>query len=93
MGNCSYGDTDNNTCYMGRKIMMEKEIQRKEEFEPLQAIGIFWSVFGILILIGIIFSKSNLGRIANGICGGILLLVGLFCYFKGTVNKKRRLKS
>ncbi|MCK4422128.1 hypothetical protein KAW18_12005 [candidate division WOR-3 bacterium] len=73
--------------------MAEKEISKKEDFEPLQTIGIFWSVFGILILIGILFSTSLLGKMANGICGGILLITGLSCYFRGTINKRRRLEK
>jgi uncharacterized membrane protein len=64
-----------------------------EEFEPLQAIGIFWIVFGVLILIGIFYSKTGIGKIANSVCGGVLLAVGLFSFFKGLINKKRRLEK
>ncbi|MBA7623811.1 hypothetical protein ES703_31210 [subsurface metagenome] len=73
--------------------MAEKKIHKKQEFEPLQAIGIFWIVFGVLVLIGIFYSQSGIGKIANGICGGILLVVGLFSFFKGVINKKRRLDN
>lgn len=73
--------------------MSEGKIHKVREFEPLQAIGIFWTSFGVLILIGILFSKTQIGRMTNGICGGILLAVGLFCYIKGRINKKKRLKN
>lgn len=67
--------------------------EKQEQFEPLQAIGLFWIMFGILILIAIFFTETGIGKLTNSICGGILLLVGLFCYFRGRANKIRRLKS
>lgn len=73
--------------------MAEEKTNKREEFEPLQAIGIFWIVFGVLVLIGIFYSRTGIGKIANGICGGVLLAVGLFSFFKGLINKKRRLEK
>ncbi len=73
--------------------MAEKKIHKEQEFEPLQAIGIFWIVFGVLVLIGIFYSQSGIGKIANGICGGILLIVGILSFLKGVINKKKRLES
>ena len=73
--------------------MEEERTYKKQEFEPLQAIGIFWMVFGILVLIGIFFSHTTLGKIANGVCGGILLIVGILSFLKGVINMKKRLES
>ncbi|MBN1576982.1 MAG: hypothetical protein JW913_10545 [Chitinispirillaceae bacterium] len=62
----------------------------KKTFDPLNAVGIFWMFFGILVLIGIFFSTSNLGRLMNGICGMILALTGLFAFMRGFRNRKRK---
>ena len=61
----------------------------KKIFEPLQAIGIFWSGFGVLILIGVFFSPENLGKVINGLAGTIFLLVGIGAFLKGAYNKKK----
>lgn len=71
----------------------EKKIHSKEEFEPLQAMGFFWMAFGILVLIGIFFTERGIGIITNVICGGLLLLIGVICYFRGKSNKKKRLSK
>ncbi len=62
---------------------------KKEIFEPLHAIGFFWSLFGIIILIGIFFSATNLGKITNGVCGAILLFSGIGAFLKGNYNKRK----
>jgi len=66
---------------------------KKEKFEPLHAIGLFWSLFGIMILIGIFFSATNLGKLTNGICGAILLFSGVGAFLKGTYNKRKSSKG
>lgn len=67
--------------------------EKQEQFEPLQAIGLFWIFFGILILIAVLFTETGIGKITNLICGGILLLVGLACFFRGKAKKNRRLEN
>ena len=62
---------------------------KKDVFEPLHAIGIFWSLFGIIVLIGIFFSATNLGKITNSICGAILLFSGIGAFLKGNYNRKK----
>ncbi len=65
----------------------------KEIFEPLLAIGLFWLFFGILISVGIFFSRTGLGKITNGICGAILLFSGMGAFLKGTYNKRKSSKG
>jgi uncharacterized membrane protein len=65
----------------------------KKAFEPLQAIGLFWGCFGIMVLLGIFFSETNLGKLTNGICGTILLLSGVGAFLKGNYNKKKNSQS
>lgn len=62
---------------------------KKKAFEPLHAIGLFWSLFGIMILIGIFFSATNLGKLTNGICGAILFFSGVGAFLKGNYNKRK----
>ena len=61
----------------------------KKTFEPLQAIGLFWGCFGILILMGIFFSETNMGKAINGICGAIFLLSGVGAFLKGVYNNSK----
>jgi len=61
----------------------------KEIFEPLHVIGLFWIFFGILISVGVFFSKTGLGKATNGVCGAILLLSGVGAFLKGTYNKRK----
>jgi hypothetical protein len=62
---------------------------KKKNFEPLHAIGLFWACFGILIIIGVFVSQTGLGKVTNGICGAILLFSGIGAFLKGTYNKKK----
>lgn len=68
-------------------------MEDKKIFEPLQAIGIFWAGFGVLILIGIFFSPENLGKAINGLAGTIFLLAGIGAFLKGAYNKKKTKKD
>lgn len=65
----------------------------KKTFEPLQAIGLFWGCFGILILMGILFSETNMGKLINGICGTIFLLSGVGAFLKGLYNNRKSSKD
>ena len=66
---------------------------KKQVFDPLNAVGIFWMFFGVLALIGIFFSTSNLGRVTNGVCGLILAVTGLIAFMRGVRNRKRKPSS
>ena len=63
---------------------------KKEIFEPLHAIGLFWTFFGIIVLLGVFISETNLGKLMNGICGAILLFSGVGAFLKGNYNKKKK---
>lgn len=67
----------------------------KKEFEPLQIMGIFWFLFGLIVLFATFFVKDTpdvpLSRgIITNITAGILLLgAGIFSILKGKFNKRR----
>ncbi|MBN1694474.1 hypothetical protein JW879_03625 [candidate division WOR-3 bacterium] len=67
--------------------------KKKETFEPLHAIGLFWIFFGIIISVGIFVSKTGLGKATNGICGAILFFSGVGAFLKGTYNKRKSPKG
>ncbi|MFQ5868201.1 MAG: hypothetical protein ACE5IT_09470 [bacterium] len=74
--------------------------ERKKEFEPLEIMGIFWLVFGIVVLVATFFVKSTpqvpliRGVVTNIIAGLLLLGAGVFSIVKGKINKRRKaLKS
>lgn len=68
----------------------------KQNFEPLTLMGIFWTVFGVLILVATFFiSETPLvphtrGIITNVIAGLILLLVGVFSVVRGRRKGKAK---
>ena len=72
---------------------------QKKEFEPLLIMGIFWFVFGIIILISTLFVKATpqvplvRGVITNIIAGLLLLGAGVGSILKGRANRKRRNKT
>lgn len=68
----------------------------KKDFEPLQIMGIFWFLFGLIVLFASFFVKDTadvplLRGIITNITAGILLLgAGIFSILKGKHNKRRK---
>ena len=68
----------------------------KKDFEPLEIMGLFWSAFGIVILIATFFVKATprvpimRGVITNIIAGVLLVGVGLFSIGKARANRRRQ---
>ena len=72
----------------------------KKEFEPLEIMGIFWLVFGFVILVSTFFVKGTpqvplvRGVVTKVIAGALLLGAGVLSIMKGKANKRRKkLKS
>lgn len=67
----------------------------EKKFEPLEVMGIFWLVFGIIVLISTIFVKATpqvpliRGVVTNIIAGLLLLVAGILSILKGKANKRR----
>ncbi len=68
----------------------------KKVFQPLEIIGIFWVVFGVIVLFATFFVKATPqvprlhGIVTNIIAGLLLLGIGLACVIKGRANKRKR---
>jgi uncharacterized membrane protein YczE len=66
-----------------------------QKFEPLQMMGIFWLVFGIIVLASSFFMEATpqvplvRGVVTNIIAGLLLLGAGVFCIVKARIKKKR----
>jgi putative Mn2+ efflux pump MntP len=63
---------------------------KKQEFEPLEIMGLFWTVFGIIIILAAYFPPTWVGKITNIIAGSLLLGIGLIALLKGRANKRKQ---
>ena len=76
--------------------------KEKKEFEVVELMGIFWTVFGVVVLCAMYWVRVppalkdqmnlTMARIVDAIAGGLLLIIGLACIFKGRTNKRKRLQ-
>jgi predicted metal-binding membrane protein len=77
----------------------KQEVETKKTFEPLEIMGIFWIVFGIIVLIATFFVRANplvpllRGVVTNIIAGVLLFGAGIACFLKGRANKLKKLKN
>ena len=68
-----------------------------QKFEPLQMMGIFWLVFGIIVLVASFFVEATSqvplvrGVVTNVIAALLLLGAGVLCIVKARIKKKSSL--
>ena len=68
----------------------------KKTFEPLKIVGVFWSVFGVVILFATFFVRATpqvpqaRGVVTNLIAGLLLLGVGIASFLKGRANSRKK---
>ena len=68
----------------------------KKTFEPILIVGVFWSIFGVVILVATAFVRGTpqvplmRGVVTNLIAGSLLLGVGVFSVLKGKANQRRK---
>ena len=68
----------------------------KKTFEPLLIVGIFWSIFGVVVLVATAFVIGTpqvplmRGVVTNLIAGSLLLGVGVISVLKGRANQRRK---
>jgi hypothetical protein len=66
----------------------------KKTFEPFMIIGLFWSVFGIVVLAATFFVRETpqvpvlRGVVTNLIAGALLLGIGVASILKGRANRR-----
>lgn len=74
----------------------DKPSGKKQTFEPLEIMGVFWLFFGIVVLFATLFVKGTenvplmRGIVTNIIAAGLLLAAGIFSIVKGRANKRSR---
>ena len=67
----------------------------KKTFEPFMIIGVFWSLFGLVVLVATFFVTETpqvpalRGIVTNLIAGSLLLGVGIACLLKGRANRRK----
>ena len=77
-------------------MMTEATNDEKKKFEPLMIVGIFWSVFGVVVLFATMFVRETdqvpllRGVVTNIIAGSLLLGVGVISVVKGRANLRRK---
>ena len=68
----------------------------KKTFEPLIIVGIFWSLFGVVVLVATAFVRGTpqvplmRGVVTNLIAGSLLLGVGVASVLRGRANQRRK---
>ena len=60
------------------------------EFQSLQLMGLFLSVFGIIMIVAVIFPEDMQGKITNLIAGIVLLGIGLSAVLKGRSQSRKQ---
>jgi hypothetical protein len=70
-------------------------MEAKKTFEPFMILGIFWSLFGLVVLVATFFVRETAmvpavrGVVTNLIAGVLLLGVGIACILKGRANIRK----
>jgi hypothetical protein len=68
----------------------------KKTFEPFMIIGVFWSLFGLVVLLATFFVRETphvpalRGVVTNVIAGSLLLGVGVACILKGRADRSKK---
>ena len=71
-------------------------MDHKQTFEPLKIVGVFWSLFGVVILFATFFVRETpqvpaaRGIVTNLIAGALLLGVGIASILRGRANSRKR---
>ncbi|MGD8726113.1 MAG: hypothetical protein PVH40_00640 [Gemmatimonadales bacterium] len=67
----------------------------KKTFEPLKILGVFWSLFGVVILFATLFVRETpqvplvRGIVTNLIAGALLLGAGVGSYLLGRARSRK----
>ncbi|KPJ90446.1 MAG: hypothetical protein AMS18_10905 [Gemmatimonas sp. SG8_17] len=69
-------------------------MDHKQTFEPFMILGVFWSAFGLIVLIATFFVRATpqvpvlRGVVTNLIAGSLLLGVGIASLLKGRADRR-----
>ncbi len=76
-------------------ISDKQTMETGKKFDPLEIMGIFWLVFGIVVLASTLFVEATpqvplvRGVVTNIIAGLLLLGAGVFSIVKAKLNRRR----
>lgn len=71
-------------------------MEQQKTFEPFTILGVFWSLFGLIVLVGTFFVRDRpqvpaiRGIVTNVIAGSLLLGVGILCILKGRAERRKK---
>ena len=71
-------------------------MDEKKTFEPFMILGVFWSLFGLVVLVATFFVRETpqvpllRGVVTNLIAGSLLLGVGIAALLKGRANLRKQ---
>jgi hypothetical protein len=71
-------------------------MEHKKTFEPFTILGVFWSTFGLVVLVATFFVRETpqvpalRGVVTNLIAGTLLLGVGIACLLKGQADRRKK---
>ncbi len=71
-------------------------MEPKKTFEPFLILGVFWSLFGVVVLAATFFVQETpmvpllRGVVTNLIAGALLLGIGIAAVLKGRANIRKR---
>lgn len=77
-------------------ISDQQNTEPEKKFEPLQIMGIFWLVFGIIVLASTFFVEGTprvplvRGVVTNVLAGLLLLGAGVLCIVRAKISRKRQ---
>ena len=72
--------------------MSEKEGSQanKLELQSLQLIGAFLGLFGVIMIVAVIFPEDLEGKITNLVAGVVLLACGIGSFLKGRAQGSKK---
>jgi hypothetical protein len=71
-------------------------MEDKKTFEPFTILGVFWSLFGAVVLVATFFVRETPqvpelhGVVTNLIAGSLLLAVGIAALLKGRAERSKK---
>jgi len=71
-------------------------MEHKKTLEPFTILGVFWSLFGLVILVATFFVRGKpevpavRGIVTNLIAGSLLFGFGVTCLLKGRADRRKK---
>ena len=62
---------------------------RSIELESLELMGVFLTIFGLIVAASAVIPADWTGRVANLASGGLLLVIGAAALLKGRAQRRR----